>query len=318
MVRALDLQLDDDKSFAWAALSRDRSRLATLPIACKLAARDLGAHQNYCRKAGNRTLVDRVKAMDKVWKLLSTCHSPFRLKCIALIQLAWPRALHGISVVKLGTAHYQSLRTGAARGLRASQIGSHPMLLLATVGLEQDPEAWSVLQTFRDARDIGNIGAMHEVLVAFKHFPDRVPLNGPTAILVDRLVRLGWDLDYRGLVVSDLGTFDLFQEAWASVHLRTCLAWPRVLATEVCHRKSFSGIQCADLLLVWESLKSYGEIDAVFLRCALTGTLYTDVGKDKSNRGSQSKCVHCGEPDSFRLCCVCSLSCTVSLDFVAG
>lgn len=125
-VKSLDLQLDEDKSFAWAALSQDRSHLASCPIACKLAARDLGAHQNYCRKAGNRTLVDRVKSMNQVWRLLRTCHSPFRLKCIALLQLAWPRALHGISIVKLGTTHFGSLRTGASRGLRASKVGSNP------------------------------------------------------------------------------------------------------------------------------------------------------------------------------------------------
>lgn len=299
-VNSLDLQLDEEKSFAWAALSKDRAHLASCPVACKLAARDLGAHQNYCKRAGNRTLVDRVKAMHQVWRLLRTCHSPFKLKCTALLQLAWPRALHGISIVKLGSSHYDSLRTGAARGLRFSQVGSNPMLLLASVGSLHDPEAWAILQTFRDARTIGSIATMLSVLTALVNFPEQVPANGPATIIAERVARLGWSFNSEGLVLSDLGQFDIFHDSWASIHMRFCLAWPRVIATEVVHRKSFSGIQFADLPALWESLKRFGEIDLVFLRSALSGTLYTDIGKDKSNRGSHSKCQHCGAVDSFR------------------
>ena len=151
VVSALDLQLDQEKSFVWAALCRDRSKLGLSPIACKLAARDLGAHQNFCKKAGNRTLTDRIRAMASVWRLFRTCHSPFRLKSIALLQLAWPKALHGVSIVKVGCSHFVSLRTGAARGLRASQVGSNPLLLLTSIGIAHDPEAWAILQTFKDA-----------------------------------------------------------------------------------------------------------------------------------------------------------------------
>ena len=300
VVKALDLQLDDDKSFVWAALSRDRTQLVSSPLACKLSARDLGAHQNYCRKAGNRTLVDRVKAMTGVWKLLRTCHSPFRLKCVALLQLAWPRALHGISIVKVGFSHFVSLRTGATRGLKASQVGSNPMLLLSSISCSHDPEAWAILQTFKDARDIGCVEQMHDALVALKHFPEVVPLNGPAAILAERIARLGWDLDKEGIVISDFGSFDLLSCSWETIQFRFHLSWPRVLASEVSHRKSFSGIQCADLMALWDSLKGYGEIDLIYLRSALAGTLYTDIGKDKSERGSNTRCLHCGCQDSFR------------------
>ena len=259
--------------------------------------------------------------MHHVWRLLRTCHSPFKLKCTALLQLAWPRALHGISIVKLGSSHYDSLRTGAVRGLRFSQVGSNPLLLLASVGSLHDPEAWAILQTFRDARTIGSIVTMQSVLTALVNFPEQVPANGPTAIIAERVARLGWSFNSDGLDLSDLGNFDIFHDSWASIHMRFCLAWPRVIATEVIHRKSFSGIQFADLPALWESLKRFGEIDLVFLRSALSGTLYTDIGKEKSNRGSHSRCQHCGAVDSSApqlvLPCLCFVSCLLSMDFAA-
>lgn len=88
-VNSLDLQLDEEKSFAWAALSKDRAHLASCPVACKLAARDLGAHQNYCKRAGNRTLVDRVKAMHQVFLKLVKQRSGLKRQ-VLLARTSWP------------------------------------------------------------------------------------------------------------------------------------------------------------------------------------------------------------------------------------
>ena len=107
----LDLSIDDDKTFVWSAHGNDRQVLKTKPIACLYAARDLGAHQNFCRKAGNKTLTDRVTEMAFTWKLLRSSVAPVAMKAKAVVQLAWPRAMHGISVVKVGSQHFSAHRS---------------------------------------------------------------------------------------------------------------------------------------------------------------------------------------------------------------
>ena len=296
---ALDLQLDLTKSYAWATQQADRQALRSSQVGVVLAARDLGAHQNYCRRAGNKTLIDRVTAMAVTWKLLRASASPYRLKAIALVQLAWPRALHGVSIVKVGANHFHSLRTGALRGLRAARVGSNPMLHLSTIGISADPEAWSILQTLRDCRELGGSEQLQTVLGWIGSGDVDIPNNGPSAVLRSRLSRLGWCVLGDGTVRDKFGTFNPMQLHWDALRFRVQLAWPAVMATEVHHRKTMQGIQFADLNALMQSLRQYGQADLVYLRCALDGTLYQDIGKAKENRGSCSTCKYCNGTDGF-------------------
>ena len=299
VVEALDLQLDRAKSFVWASLTRDRLCLRDAPIQIALAARDLGAHQNFCRKAGNKTVVDRITSMQQLWMVLRACHSPYRLKAQALQQLAWPKALHGISIVRVGNQHFRSLRTGATKALNAAKIGANPKAHLSTITLTSDPEAWTILQTLKDARTLGNHGALKNCIALLAAGDTAVPSNGPSAILVDRLASLGWVVGSDGRFFDQFGGFDPLSCSWAEVKLRAQCGWPKSLAVELSHRKSFSGIQFADVDMASSSLLQYGEADRVFLRSAMDGTLYCDIGKEKHERGSDSKCLYCGESDSF-------------------
>ena len=62
-----------------------------------------------------------------MWPLLRASLSPHAQKAHALRNLAWPRALHGVSVVP----HFKVLRTGAMRGLRADRKGANQVLHLS-------------------------------------------------------------------------------------------------------------------------------------------------------------------------------------------
>lgn len=295
----LDLALDDDKTFVWAANNHDRAQLKDTPVACQHAARDLGAHQNYCKRAGNKTLTDRVGSLTFTWKLLRSSLAPVQLKAMAAVQLAWPRALHGVSIVKVGSQHFQSLRTGFNRGLKMDRVGSNPALVCATFAPQTDPEFWAIFQTFKDARTLGNCLSLQAAVAGLSAGDPQVPNNGPAAVLMHRVRRLGWTFTEAGSIRDDMGLFSLFNDPIALLRLRMTWSWPKVLALQVSHRKSFHGIQFADLDTLRASLKQYGPIDQAYLRCALDGTLYIDVGKEKHERGSGSKCVHCGHQDSF-------------------
>ena len=212
---ALALDLDHDKSFLWAAQPQDRSRLRQLSdLDLVLSARDLGAHQNFCRRCGNKVMVARLEALKVHWHKLRVSLSPLRLKLQSLYQMAWPRAFVGISVVNLGLGHYGTLRTGAMYGLRCNRVGANPLLYLTSCGLGIDPEQWALLRTFREVRDLSSHDEILSLIGLGARDPDSVPQNGPTAILVSRCRRLGWQALPSGLFQDTFGPFNLLSLHW--------------------------------------------------------------------------------------------------------
>ena len=278
---ALDLQIDPSKSYAWAAEGKDRLLLREGPLSVQLCARALGAHHNFCWRKGNNTFVLRIKGMKQTWTRLRLSLSPYKYKLIALGVMAWPRALHGVSVVPLGLSHFQTLRSGAMRGLKADRIGANPILHLSTTSWHGDPELWAIIQTIKDAREFGGADKIGSMLAWFVSVPEGLPSNGPSAVLHSRLCRLGWRVETNGLVSDQFGCFDLFNAPWEEVLFRVRLAWPTVMELVVQHRPSLHGLARADIGELHKQLNSYGAVDQVYLRCHLDGTVYTAQCRSK-------------------------------------
>lgn len=314
--RILDLNVDHRKSFVWAVRSSDRAALQEGPLQVLLASKALGAHHNFCRRKGNKALIDRVMSLQSLWTKLRSSASPYAVKTRALVQVAWPRAFFGISVVFVGRAHFQKLRTGAVRGLKADRIGSNPMAHLATSTPWADPEAWSILQTFREVREVGCAEAMVAMLQFIASGSGIAPPNGPASVLVDRASRLGWQLCFDGSFRDQFGKFSPLHLHWDALVARIKWSWPQVMSCEFSHRWTFAGIQNASLDEVSRLLKSFSPQDQVFLRCALDGTLYHDVSKTSDNRGADSQCVFCHSPDSvWHRLWECPAFCSCRQDF---
>ena len=191
-VNALQMDLDKKKTFVWGSSKDARSSLQGGAFEIVAQCRNLGAQSNFTKRCGNKVLVDRLQAMPKTWKLFRSSLASYDKKTIALRMLAWPRALHGISVVRLGKAHFETARTQALRGLRSEKIGAHPLLHLSVLGVGFDPEGWALLQTFKDAPECGDSDHFKHLLL--QSFVDRrsIPANGPVALLRDRAESLGW------------------------------------------------------------------------------------------------------------------------------
>ena len=84
------------------------------------------------------------------------------------------------------------MRSGALKGLRADRKGANPFLHLAAGHVLADPEAWTIFQSVRDARELGGFERVEACLGLFATASEDLPRNGPAAILVARLQRLGW------------------------------------------------------------------------------------------------------------------------------
>lgn len=296
----LELQIDGKKSFLWASHSEERKTMRSqADLAVVLAAKDLGAHHNFCRKPGNASLIERLGSMDALWVRLSVCHSPIRLKMQALVQLAWPKAFYGVAIVHVGDCHYKVLRTGALKGLRCGRVGANPVLHLSAAGILHDPEAYVIFQTLRELREVGNISQSKLMLSLVQSRCTMEPRNGPGQILWSRLNRLGWAVTAEGGAVDTISPFCVFSTHRDELLFRIVHAWPRVLAAEVYHRPSFAGIQQADIPALKRAMTEFGEADREFLKCALDGTLYIDVGRSKQEREGPRVCKFCQAPDSF-------------------
>jgi len=294
----MDLALDLGKTRLWSTEATARKQFREGHIPVTLSARNLGAHHNFSRHCHNAELQKRLARLPPVWVRLRASHGPYRYKVAAIHMMAWPRALHGISVVHLGACHYKVLRAGALRGLKADRKGANPFLHLATSSLESDPEAWATLQTLRDARDQSCPARTEALLGLFSQIAD-VPANGPTAVLLSRIRRLGWAVGGQGLLQDRFGTFSLFSVSWDELQLRLRLAWGAVLASEVAHRPTFGGLENADLPELHRMLRQFGPADQVYLRCHLDGTLFTQNARAKFEPGTSAKCPWCDQTDGF-------------------
>ena len=298
-VQALSMEIDESKSFVWATDSESRAALRQGSLPVVLSAKELGAHLNFCWKQGNANLVARIESMQYTWKQLRASLCPYKFKISALKVLAWPRSLYGISTVHLGYHHYSKLRSNALRGLRQARIGSSPVLHLPLSGFTTDPEGFAILQTFKDARELGDPEYQRNLLSYFVTSGEKMPKNGPTAIIHTRLQRLGWRVLIDGLVQDQWSEFDLFTENLDSLRVRIAAAWPNIFVSELSHRKDFEGIQWADLPATSKLVALYSPPDQVYLRCALDGTLVTQKDSWKWDETKDGSCPFCGCQDGY-------------------
>jgi len=130
----LDLAIDMKKTRLWSTDADARRDFRGSDLAVTLAARNLGAHQNFSRHAHNAELQKRLTRMPVVWVRLRASHASYKQKITAIHMMAWPKALHGITVVHLGLSHWKTLRSGAVRSLKADRKGANPIQPLPAPG----------------------------------------------------------------------------------------------------------------------------------------------------------------------------------------
>lgn len=99
-----------------------------------------------------------------------------------------------------------------------------------------------------------------------------IPPNGPTAVLLARVRRLGWTLHSGGVIRDIFGSVGLFDLS--------------------------RGLLYCDVAEIRRVLAKLGDADRAMLLCCLNGTMYHDVHKKKHERGRGSLCTYCGHVDS--------------------
>lgn len=162
-----------------------------------------------------------------------------------------------------------------------------------------DPEAWAILQTIQDTRELADPFQVEMMLGLFALASVDLPSNGPMVILATCLRRLGWGIGSQGLVQDRFGIFSLMHAPWDEVVFRLKLNWGVVLGVELSHRPTFQGIDRVDLPEIHHALRQFGATDSVFPRCHLDGTLFTQNARARFQVDTSSACPWCASKDGF-------------------
>ena len=298
--QAWDLPVDGAKTVAWSTTAEGRSALKASGFAVALDFRDLGAHLQASRRRSNYTQTARIRSLEDKWPRLEASLAPFAQKVRALSVAAWPAALHGISVVQLGEAHFTNLRSAAMKGLGLRAPGANPMLQLSLVEFPTaDPFFFALSVSFSDMKALigREIGAplLTQAADSMLHAP------GPAGVLLDRAnsVAIAWNRA-SGCFEDIFGAFCLWETSLPEVQARLVRAWQDAVQHKLCHRASFAGLEQADPQLTGRLVRAFPPPEQALLRLSLHGAFYTNDRLCHTGNDADPSCQFCGCPDSIR------------------
>ena len=107
-----DLQVDQASLYTWSSSEAGRLQLRAAGQVVSLGQRDLGGQVAYCQQLRNRVLQDRIVSVLPYFPKLRSSGFPIAVKISNLVQVLWPRALHGCEAVPIGSQHVHRLRSG--------------------------------------------------------------------------------------------------------------------------------------------------------------------------------------------------------------
>ena len=255
-VQSWDLQLDPAKTKFWATQPRDRAFFRAAGSHVALDFKELGAHFQVSRRQTNSTQVARFKDLKPKWRRLAASVAPYTQKLRCLRVVAWPAALHAISIVSVGSQHVVSLRAGAMEGIGAKAPGANGRIHMGLVEHPSvDPGFYALVSSFRDARVLSSQRELEPLLDQVVESAARHP--GPAKVLLERAngVGVSWDPGMHSFV-DDFGPLRLWTCSPQELEFRLVWAWQNAIKCDVSHRPGFHGLVSADPFLTRRVLLS--------------------------------------------------------------
>eukprot|EP00438_Fugacium_kawagutii_P028493 Skav203238 [mRNA] locus=scaffold2746:152563:162464:+ [translate_table: standard] len=263
--------------------------------------RDLGGHLAYSRLHTNATVTGRIANHKQFWTWLRRSFAPNSQKLHMLLAVAWPRMLHGISGVILGSEHFRKLRSQAMQVMSWNKQGASSLiqfgLLLAP---QHDPEFWAIKSTVLTMRKVSEPEQICSVLDALAFDPPKGNVPGPGGVLLHSLHALGWAWEGNGFVRDHQGLcLTLFDDPIQKIQYRLEHAWQTRIGMMLASRKDFSGLSGVDAPTTQQLLHHVKE-DEGLMRTSLNGTFYTMDKLVHATQAETDQCPFCQMPDSLQ------------------
>ena len=297
---ALDLRIDVAKTYAWSTNSEARCLLRSQRFKVLGNERDLGAHVVYTKQIRNATIQTRIQGLADFWNKLKLAGGTHIQRLRLIKTAAWPRALHGISGSFLGRKHWESLRSECLKSMNLAKAGVNPPLQFLIEGWTLDPQAFAIVATLRDFRDLGSTDAhLHTLWEATQGFVD-LPFGSVSSILTSRIETLGWKWIGEGIIQDAFGACDVANCGMTELLLRAQLGWNQWVAGQVAHRTSFQQFAQVDVLTTVSHVNSLSPLEQATIRSYLNGMTFTNAQACLWTNSGSSNCQACGAPDSTK------------------
>ena len=293
--RMLDLQLDLTSFYTWSSSSQGRTQLKQAGHRVSLGQRDLGGQVTYCQQLRNRVLQDRIASVIPYFVRLRSSRAPFRVKIANLVQVLWPRALHGCEAVQIGSQHLQKLRSGAMKALKWSRGGASPVIRFGLLHWTCDPEWYQlrcVLRTFRHQLKTNYV--IRDWWGIFSQDLAEVETHGPFGKLLALMSELNLQIDAEGrLWFSERGNIDLTECSIDVVERVVRLFFFRAQTAAVSHRQGYEDLQGFDYDLTTELDSTLTISDKAHLDIVRDGSFISDNMKAKYDVRVSPTCQTC-------------------------
>lgn len=298
-VWAMDLVVDDKKSYTWSVSAEGRKQLRTQHTPVRWSAKNLGAHVQFTKRHTNSALMDRVTGVQTIWPRLRLSACSYNSKIRALRVAAWPRALHAVASTTMSDAAFHGLRTGAMKGIDSDSAGANAWIQLGLIEHPStDPQFWAIIETIRCIRECGDPAHVVSRLSSMAHGTDNLPSNGITATLLTRIQMLGWMVSPEGAISDFLGSFSLFSDCLSLLVLRAQWAWLTVVANNVTHRFGFRNLHWADPVDTRLWLRTLQPDDCRLFHKCLNGSHFTQDCTSHCQEVGTDQCPFCMCSDS--------------------
>ena len=165
-----------------------------------------------------------------------------------VIQTAvWPQALFGVEIGALGKDHFRMLRHQAAQAIvHHTQVGVAAIVTHLSNPLLVDPECYAITQAVRAARRF-LIRSKQEDKDAFimcctEASGRSLSVRGPAAALKNYLLRIGWNLDKHGFLLTATELkLHICDAPWKTIKRTIEQDWLRDLIPMYSERKNLRG-----------------------------------------------------------------------------
>eukprot|EP00435_Cladocopium_sp_Y103_P028358 s1432_g7.t1 len=296
----LDLEIDHPRLYAWASTSEGRRALKTRGYQVSLSDRDLGGQVIYSKQLRNKVMTDRIASVQPFFQKLRQAPLPQKAKILNILQVLWPRALHGIEAVSVGQAHLNKLRSGVMRALSWDRPGASPFIRLGLLHTDLDPfwqQVWRVLKLFRH-----QCSRNHAIKTWWRTYCAHltgVDTNGPLGKVQTELNTLGLHIDFDcKLWYSEHGYIDVFLASETLLRRVLQHHFHMHVASQVRTRPGYEDLEGFDQSLTVSA-------DGRFLPPALEqlmivrdGTFFTNHAFCKYDARKTAFCDSCGVPDT--------------------
>eukprot|EP00435_Cladocopium_sp_Y103_P075306 s50_g56.t1 len=277
---AIDVTLDQGKTFFWAVQAEDRKLLVSLGRKVCHHATDLGGHLNYTRRFTNYTVRARIAKLKTFWDHLSRSPAPQEQKLRAVTTVAWPRCLHAIAGVALGNDHLGKLRSAVMAAMRWNKKGASPILQSLLWSERCDPAFFTFWETLSMLRNNCVPEQTFPVLSALVRHPPRHFDPGPLGVFLARIHQLNWQWDHDGFILDhEHIRWHILDSPVQLLRARLKHAWTVMMGSLISDRSEFQGMQMVDCTTSRCTQSDFALDGAGLLRTAMNGTFYTRNNK---------------------------------------